>query len=395
MCATMVAGARKGVDVREEYAMRVRLLGWALVLLGWAVASLVLFVVAVTGISLVLVWVGLPLLAQSIVLLRRLAEAQRRFAGELLGEPIGSPYLDPVTGNLFVRLLAVLRDPATRRDAVWLAVNSTAGLALTIGALVEGVLDLVFWWLPKGQLLRINAHLSRVLLAPTEKTRLAQRVQELTESRAETVDTSAAELRRIERDLHDGAQARLVSLGMSLGLAEEQFDSNPEAVRALLAEARTSSSDALAELRDLVRGIHPPVLADRGLVGAVQALALSSPLSFDVHAQIPERLPAPVESAAYFAVAEAMTNVIKHSSARRASVRLVRSGEVLELTVRDDGIGGATPERGTGLRGIQRRLSAFDGSLELTSPHGGPTTLAMVLPCASSSPKISPSSGTA
>jgi signal transduction histidine kinase len=136
-------------------------------------------------------------------------------------------------------------------------------------------------------------------------------------------------------------------------------------------------------------------LADRGLVGAVHALALSSPLPFDVHAQIPERLPAPVESAAYFAVAEAMTNVIKHSSARRASVRLVRSGEVLELTVRDDGIGGATPERGTGLRGIQRRLSAFDGSLELTSPHGGPTTLAMVLPCASSSPKISPSSGTA
>ena len=133
------------------------------------------------------------------------------------------------------------------------------------------MLDLLFWWLPAGRAVHTHARLSRALLAPSEKSRLALRVQHLTESRAETVDTQAAELRRIERDLHDGAQARLVALGMSLAMAEDQLAHDPEGARALLTEARTASSAALAELRDLVRGIHPPVLADRGLVGAVQS----------------------------------------------------------------------------------------------------------------------------
>jgi signal transduction histidine kinase len=203
------------------------------------------------------------------------------------------------------------------------------------------------------------------------------------------------ERRRIERDLHDGAQARLVSLGMSLGMAEEQFTRDPEGARQLLAEARASSSAALAELRDLVRGIHPPVLADRGLSGAVQALALATSLPVEVQAELPERLPAPVESAAYFAVAEGLTNVVKHSGAAHAWVRMVHAAELLRIEVTDDGSGGASSDRGTGLRGIERRLSAFDGRLTVISPQGGPTTLTMELPCASSSPKISPSSGTA
>jgi signal transduction histidine kinase len=209
------------------------------------------------------------------------------------------------------------------------------------------------------------------------------------------VDTQAAELRRIERDLHDGAQARLVALGMSLAIAEQQLEHDPESARALLTEARAASSDALAELRDLVRGIHPPVLADRGLAGAVRALTLAAPLPVTLDIEDSGRLPAPLESAAYFAIAEALTNVIKHAEARTAWVVIGRADERLTLTVGDDGAGGADPSGGSGLRGIERRLSAFDGTLEVKSPPGGPTEVVMVLPCASSSPKTSPSSGTA
>jgi signal transduction histidine kinase len=177
-------------------------------------------------------------------------------------------------------------------------------------------------------------------------------------------------------------------------MAEEQMAHDPEGARALLTEARSASSVALSELRDLVRGIHPPVLADRGLLGAVQSLALAAPIPVTVHAKLDRRLPAPVESAAYFAVAEALTNIVKHSAATAASVELGDDGAAVTATVIDDGHGGADPAGGTGLRGIERRLSAFDGSLRVESPHGGPTRLVMVLPCASSSPKTSPSSGT-
>jgi signal transduction histidine kinase len=236
---------------------------------------------------------------------------------------------------------------------------------------------------------------SRPLLSASEKSRLAQRVEQLAASRAETVDTQSAELRRIERDLHDGAQARLVALGMNLAMAEQALARDPDAVRALLTEARTASTDALAELRGLVRGIHPPVLADRGLVGAVQALALAVPLPVEVRADVAGRLPAPVESAAYFAVAEALTNVIKHAGAKHVWIGLSHDGDRLTALVKDDGAGGADPGGGTGLSGIERRLAAFDGTVRLESPPGGGTELAMVLPCASSSPKILPSSGTA
>jgi signal transduction histidine kinase len=381
--------------VGAGFAMRLRLLLWAGAVTVLAATSLVLFVVMVTGVGTVVVWVGLPLLYVVIRAVRPIAGVHRRYVGALLGTPIESPYIKVPAGGLLVRLRAFARDPATRRDAVWLTVNSTVGLLFGLLGIVEGLLDLVFWWLPKGVFVHLHAYLSRALLAPNEKTRLAQRVQELTESRAETVDTSAAELRRIERDLHDGAQARLVSLGMSLGLAEELLSADPATARALLAEARASSSEALAELRDLVRGIHPPVLADRGLVGAVEALALASSVPVHIQADLPDRLPAPVESAAYFAVAEALANAIKHSGATRVDIQLAHAAESIEVSVTDDGVGGAAPELGTGLRGIERRLAAFDGTLTVESPPGGPTTVAMVLPCASSSPKILPSSETA
>jgi signal transduction histidine kinase len=374
---------------------RLRLLAMSVVSIVLTAFSLALFVLSVTDLVLMSVWIGIPLLVKEVALTRWLTALHRRYAGALLGEPIESPYLRVPEGNLLVRARAILTDPAYRRDLWWLFVDGTVGLFLAIVGVAEGICDLLFWWLPPGVAIRAHARLSRALLAPSEKSRLALRVQQLTESRAETVDTQAAELRRIERDLHDGAQARLVSLGMSLALAEQQLVDDPDSARALLTEARTASSAALSELRDLVRGIHPPVLADRGLVGAVQALALAAPIPVTVRAELVVRMPAPVESAAYFAVAEVLANVIKHSRATAAAIELSYDGAHLRAVVSDNGVGGADPASGTGLRGIERRLSAFDGTLEVESPPGGPTRLVMVLPCVLSSPKTSPSSGTA
>jgi signal transduction histidine kinase len=218
---------------------------------------------------------------------------------------------------------------------------------------------------------------------------LASRVEVLTQSRAEAVDAAAAELRRLERDLHDGAQARLVAIGLSLRALEKMIPVNPGAATALAAECRESSALALADLRDLVRGIYPPVLAERGLGDAVRALALDSPVSAASEIDLPGRPPAPVEAAVYFAVAEALSNVAKHAGARRALVRVYRKDGMLRAEVTDDGSGGADPARGTGLAGIERRLAAFDGILAVSSPVGGPTIVVIEVPCELSSPKIS------
>ena len=380
----------------NEVSKRLGLVGSACTLTAFSALGLVLFICTVTGIGLVLVSVGIPMLLVCLPLMRRLAGYHRRWAARQLGiAPIPASYAPVPDGNVLTRLWAAGKDPAMRRDLVWLLVNSTVGLAIYIAAIVESLLGLVFWWMPQRLALDTNARIARSLLSPNEKTLLASRVQQLTESRAETVDTQAAEIRRIERDLHDGAQARLVALGINLGLAEDAVVSDPENAKLLLAEARAASSQALAEIRGLVRGIHPPVLADRGLVGAVQALALASPLPVEIEAEVPGRLPAPVESASYFAVAEVLTNVIKHGGAAHAWVRLRHANGMLEMVVRDDGRGGAAPGAGTGLRGIERRLGAFDGSLMVTSPQGGPTIVTMELPCELSSPKTSPSSETA
>ncbi|MEV6008150.1 histidine kinase [Streptomyces sp. NPDC051976] len=241
------------------------------------------------------------------------------------------------------------------------------------------------------RLLAGYGRLAGLLLGPTREARLAQRVTHLAVTRSDTIDSGAAEMRRIERDLHDGAQARLVAMGMTLNAAEQLFASNPDAALALLTEAKQSSVKALAELRDLVRGIHPPVLADRGLVDAVRALALDLPLPARVDGDLPARAAAPVESAAYFAVSELLANVAKHAGAHRVWIDIGHTGEALRIGVTDDGRGGADPSRGTGLRGLERRLAAFDGVLALTSPPGGPTIASLEIPCALSSPKTSSS----
>jgi signal transduction histidine kinase len=219
--------------------------------------------------------------------------------------------------------------------------------------------------------------------------RLSSRVQRLSETRTDAVDTAAAELRRVERDLHDGAQARLVALGMSLRAAERLFATSPGAALAMIGEAREMSSRALTELRDLVRGIIPPVLADRGLADAVRALALETPLNIKLDIDLPGRLAAPVESAAYFAVAEVMANAVKHAHARTVDIHVRHDGDALRIAVTDDGVGGADPAKGSGLRGVERRLGTFDGILAVNSPPGGPTIVVIEVPCALLSLKTS------
>ena len=276
------------------------------------------------------------------------------------------------------------------------AVTSTGGAfamtPVTLAAVFVGLL-------PTRWSVRAQAKLGRWLLGPTEASRLAQRVHRLDQNRVEVTVAQAAELRRIERDLHDGIQSRLVAMGMKLGAVEALIDHDPDKAKQLAAELREASSEALTELRSLVRGIHPPVLSERGLVDAVRAAALDSPLKVEVTASVPGRLEQPAEACAYFAVCELLGNAAKHGEARRATVALEYLDGVLRAIVTDDGKGGADAARGTGLRGIERRLSGFAGRLALTSPPGGPTEAIVEVPCqldpGPSSPKTSTSSETA
>jgi signal transduction histidine kinase len=250
---------------------------------------------------------------------------------------------------------------------------------VTLAVLGVALTALALWWGPF--LLQAYGAFARVMLDPREDLALAQRVRHLAATRAETIDASAAEIRRIERDLHDGTQARLVAMGMALGAAEDLFDTDPEATRKLLAEARQTSSSALTELRALVTGILPPVLADRGLVDAIRALALDSVPRVEVTAEAIGRLTAPIESAAYFAVSELLANVTKHADAHQTWIDINYAQGMLAIRVTDDGRGGADLGSGTGLRGIERRLAAFDGVLALRSPPGGPTVVQLEIPC--------------
>ncbi len=211
--------------------------------------------------------------------------------------------------------------------------------------------------------------------------RLAERVEELTVTRAGAVDAAEAQLRRIERDLHDGAQARLVALGMNIGLAEQQLAKDPERAAAHLADARVAASEALKELRDLARGIHPPILVDRGLGPAIDALAMHTAIPVSVDVELSERPPAAVETAAYFVAAEALANALKHAGAQRIDVGVHQRGEAIVVRVLDDGQGGASELNG-GLHGLRQRVEALDGSLRIASPDGGPTVVEAVLPCA-------------
>ena len=211
---------------------------------------------------------------------------------------------------------------------------------------------------------------------------LTQRVGRLTQTRSDATEVAIAELRRIERDLHDGAQARLVAVGMSLRAAEELMRANPEAALALVTEARETSSRALDDLRGLVRGIYPPVLADRGLADAVRALALDTAVTVDTDITLRQEPPMPVAAAVYFGIAEALTNAVRHSGAATVQIGIGYAGGLLRATITDDGAGGADASGGTGLAGVERRLATFDGILAVNSPLGGPTIIVLEVPCA-------------
>jgi len=362
-------------------------------------------------------------LPTALIVVRWLASLTRRLAGRWCAVAIREAYApEPVSAatargssegllDLILRghgrityrqrITWLLNDRATWKDLLWLAVSVIAGpvlliapIGLMVGGMAaflavnlngfdrtSGAVLVVVGVAAAPWLLRAYVGLARLVLAPSESAALEQRVAYLAQTRQESLDTGAAELRRIERDLHDGAQARLVAMGLTLDAAGRLIDTDPAAARSLLIEARDASAKALAELRDLVRGVHPPVLADRGLADAVRALALDSPARARVTGSLDGRPPAPVESAAYFAVSELLANVFKHAAARSADIDLRHSLGALRITVRDDGDGGADPGRGTGLRGVERRIAAFDGVLAISSPVGGPTVITMEIPC--------------
>ena len=410
------------IDIGESIARLVRqtlrTCVRGMVLAVTAVAGLPLFVASLVCVLLLPAGLGVVLAPKTLLAVRRQAALQRRWALEWSGVTIATPYrfqsAKPTNRlfRVFRRCRWVLGDPATWRDLLWTLVSVPVSVVL---GLLPAYLLVAFTWtavddygtlmlgwgnhVPHGVLLQVlflsmlpacviagpwllkmHAAAASSLLSPTRKE-MAARVGQLTESRWDAVDASAAELRRIERDLHDGAQARLVALGMNIGFAEQMVKANPDLALTLLAEARESSGQALSELRALVRGIHPPALAERGLDGAVRALALSLPLPVDVHIELPGRPSEPVESAAYFAIAEALANVVKHSGANRAWAQLEYDAGKLIAIVGDNGTGGAHPRPGGALQGIERRLSAFDGTVAVTSPAGGPTQVTMELPC--------------
>jgi signal transduction histidine kinase len=391
--------------------------------------SLTLFIWAVLSIAFIPLGVGLFTTPQVLELVRRHANRRRLLAITWSDVRIPVPYRpfpkDLRTGftGQVERTTLMLKDPATWRDLRWLLVDMTAGyvVATLAAALflypVEGFVlaaglwrvftDDRYWYafvpvdsqatglaaaalgvallatgvLVGERLLRLHFVIARAILAPAQEQELARRIERLTETRHEAVDTAASELRRIERDLHDGAQARLVAMGMSLGTVEALIEKDPAQAKKLLAMARESSAEALTELRDLVRGIHPPVLAERGLGDAVRALALRLPFESEVAAELAGRMDAAVESAAYFAVSETLTNAAKHSGADRVWVDIHHENAVLRVSVTDNGRGGATVGGGSGLSGIERRLGTFDGIMAVSSPAGGPTMVTMEIPC--------------
>ncbi len=404
---------------RESVLERARLtlVSAGLGLLGIPVA-LVLAIFSVLAVPLALTVVGIAVALAVVPATAFLAAIHREVAGALLGEEVAAGYA-ATSARPLARPFVWLRDPARWRDVGFLWFSATGGFVLSmlpvlllvspvvhvLGLLLDGglgwwllvLLDgpmLGVWWLITPLLVRARLMADRNILGHGRVGQLERRVEEVTATRAETLDHGAAEVRRIERDLHDGAQARMTAVGMNVGLAEKLIATDPDAATAMLRDARETTLAALADLRAVIRGIHPPTLADLGLGGGIEALAGSIPVPVTVIVDLDGDPPAPVESAVYFAVAECLANVVKHADAVRVWVSLRHDGTRLLAEVGDDGRGGATDtqDAGSGLAGLHRRLAAFDGTMRLSSPPGGPTVVIMEVPCALSSPRTRPSS---
>ncbi|MFA3877375.1 sensor domain-containing protein [Streptomyces sp. MMCC 100] len=411
----------RATSVRETAVRTLRAAGAATGQLvgGLGTAFLGLGVLLLSAVAAVTAPAGVGLLLAPLVL-RALHALARRERARLARRGVDIVPPDPPPA----RLRSGPADPTTRRELGWLVRHSTLGLLLgLLGLLLPlcAVRDTSFplwWWLVPEEatttsvgigtahtwldavaamllgvgwtaillglgpgMARLQAAPARRLLAAGPDTDLSLRVAELTATRAAALDAHATELRRIERSLHDGAQNRLVSVTVLLGAARRMAARDPAGADELLERAQSAAEQALAELRAVARGILPPVLADRGLAGALSGLAADCGVPCRVEADVPERCAASVEATAYFVVAEALTNIAKHSGAGRASVTARARGGRLRLLVEDDGRGGADEDGGSGLTGIRRRVAALDGTLRLISPPGGPTTLEADLPC--------------
>ncbi|MGI5268026.1 sensor histidine kinase [Nonomuraea sp. CA-218870] len=387
-----------------------------------AFATVACWVIAGTA---ALFWVGLPLLPAVLSMTRAVADKERARLGRW-GEPVLSPYQTAIEHLSWQEALrAARRDPATWRDLRWLGLHATSGLGLGMLGIafpIMAVRDLTFplWYgmLPEAEttstmylpidswtgvagtaligllwpllaltigpgMARLQALPGRRLLAPHPSVDLSHRIAELTATRAGALQAHAAELRRIERSLHDGAQNRLVAVVVLVAAARRALDRDPATAGPALDRAQDAAETALSELRGVVRGILPPILQDRGLAGALTALASDCPVPCKVSVGELGALPLSVETTAYFTVAEALTNVAKHSGAAHARVALRRRGGTLRVEIEDDGRGGAAEQNGSGLTGIRRRVAAHDGVLTLTSPDGGPTRIEVELACVS------------
>ncbi len=403
-------------------AARLRQLGAdALYLLLGLCTSIVAFTVWVTGValslSLGLLIVGFPIVLATFWCIRLLADFERHRAALVFGTPLAAVYRPaPADGRFGARIRAAAHDPQRWKDLAYIGLHGVLGFLwgmvwLVLAGFTLGSLTLPAWWwampdtatylwftidgweeavgaaaigvallpvvlLVQRPLAVSQAYIARWLLGPS----LAARVERLTETRAGAVDAAQSELQRIERDLHDGAQARLVALAMDLGMAEERFERDPEGARELVGEAREEAKRALAELRNLARGMRPTLLAERGLGPAIAALAARSPVPATATVDVPRKPPQPIETAAWFVVSEALANAAKHSGAERAAVWVTLRNAHLHVEVVDDGHGGADPA-GSGLKGLAQRVEALDGSLEVHSPSGGPTVVRALLPC--------------
>lgn len=387
-----------------------------------AVPTLAMLVLTVVGTVTAPLGVGIVLLLVAVPATRLLATGQRGIARVALLEPVTREYRDTLGLRPIARVQRWAGDPARWRDVLWQLTSVTIGFTLSVVSIAllaypiwsivwfglwKGMPDIfdqpyglhitttaqavsvsvagvvvgaLLWWFTAKPIARWRFGLDASLLGLSRKEALARRVQQVTTSRAQGADAAAAELRRVERDLHDGAQARLVALGMNLGLAAELIDKDPDAARQLLLEARDNSGVALQDIRSVVRGIHPPVLADRGLADAIRAVAVDLPIDFDLDLRPPQLSP-PLESAVYFSVAECLANMGKHSRASAGWVRMAPHAGLLHVEIGDNGVGGADP-RGSGIQGVAGRLAVFDGTMVVSSPTGGPTIVTLEVPCA-------------
>ncbi len=336
--------------------------------------------VLVAGGTLTLTVIGLPLLALSLLGARQLGKLERARARKLLGVRVEEPSPLPLAkgGGPVQRLWMALKDPVGWRTLLYDAIRLPWGILTFVTVLTSlFVLWPVLPYLARG-MANLDRAMVRGLLSPSDE--LERRIAELESDRGIVVDTAAADLRRIERDLHDGAQARLVNLAMGLGLAKEKLLEDPDAAAAMVAEAHGEVKLALQELRDLARGIHPAVLTDRGLDAALSAVASRCTVPVTVTVDLPARPAAAIEGIAYFTVSELLQNISKHSGARSATVDVWRTDERLLIQVRDDGRGGARLDGGSGMRGLADRLGAVDGLFVVDSPAGGPTVVTAELP---------------